>query len=876
MLTSWKVFLRDFSRLVRTPTLWILAIGVMITPALYSWVNVSAFWDPYKNTANIGVAVVNEDTGASSDLTGPLNVGGQLSDQLHENDALGWRFMSQEEADEAVRRGDVFAAITVPDDFSKSFISLFEGPYTQPTLHYQVNEKISAISPKITDQGASTLEQTIGATFNEQVAKAASDQLKNSGGQLSGRLQDASSNSADAFNQTADTVAGSREELSQVQGSIDDARPTIAAAQDTLDSVNETLAQAQSALGNVEAITAEVQGQLTSFSDDALGAYIQATSALAEGSATADAAVGSLSGQLEGSLSRVGAATQGAEAATQQTEQALSQLESLAANPALPPQAAADLRQSLADVKERNATNGQILQELDGVQDSASATLDSLNATSQALQEATASSREDSQELANSVNASLPALNSAISRVSGTAGQLSGSLNSQQALVEQSRGLLDGVDRQLVQASGVVSEFSNDLGNIEESLRTAQTDVLALGRSVAGDSILNTIQGLNSDDVSRFMSSPAEMERHAVFPVQHYGSGMSSLFTNLTLWIGAFMLLIIFRTEVDPKGVKNFTVAKAYLARFLLLAVFAVGQALIVSAGNLLIGVEHVSVFAYMGTTVAIGLCYLSIVYSLVSTFGHVGRGIAVVFAFIQIPGASGLYPIEMTPDFFRVVHPLLPLSYGIDAMRETVGGFYDGHYVRYMATLIGMAAVAYFAGSFLRRGLSSINLVINEQLAKGNLIVNEKVHLVSGRYRINDLLIALQDRSAFEETNDSRWRTLRENSRTAMLITIAVGALLLLALGAASYFNPDEKAVFFGLACLVTLIAVAVICFIEYIKQSLAQTGRLAELSEVELREQLREQSAHPHSYRLEVRDEEEEAVSGEVRGQQEHGDKS
>ncbi|MGO3087257.1 MAG: YhgE/Pip family protein [Corynebacterium flavescens] len=857
MLTSWKVFLRDFSRLVRTPTLWILAIGVMVTPALYSWVNVAAFWDPYKNTQNIGVAVVNEDTGAASDLTGPLNVGEQLVDQLRDNDKLGWRFLSQDEADEAVRRGDVFAAITVPENFSASFISLFEGPYNQPTLRYQVNEKISAIGPKITDKGANTLEQTIGATFNEQVASAATQQLKNSGGKLSDRLQDASTNSADSFGQTADTVAGSRGELDQVSERLAGARPTVAGAKDTLDSVSQTLSDAEKALDNVQSISSDVQGQLTSFSDSALDAYLQGTSALAEGSASANAAVGNVSGELEGALGRVGAATRGAEAATQQADQALEQLQSLASNPGLPPQTAADLRQALSGLQERNASNSQVLQDLGGVQDSASTTLDSLRDASQALKDATAQTQQDSRGLADSASTALPALNSAISRVGATAGRLSGSLASQQTLVEQAKGLLDGVDKQLGQAQGVLTDFSGNLGNIEDSLRTARTDVLGLGRAVAGDSILNTVEGLNTDEVARFMSSPAQMESHAVFPVQHYGSGMSSLFTSLTLWIGAFMLLVIFRTEVDPKGIKNITVAKAYFARFLLLAVFAIGQALIVSIGNLAIGVEHVSALAYVATTVAIGLCYLSIVYALVSTFGHVGRGIAVVFAFIQIPGASGLYPIEMTPDFFRVVHPLLPLTYGIAAMRETVGGFYDGHYVRYMATLIGMAAVAYLAGSFLRRALSSVNLVINDELAKGGLIVDEKVHLVSGRYRINDLLVALQDRSTFEKNNQSRWRSLRENSRIAMLITIAVAALLLLILGAASYFNEEEKAIFFGLACLVTLLAVGIICFIEYINQSLARTGHLAELSEDQLREHLHEQSAHPHAYRLEERDE-------------------
>ena len=82
MITSWKLFLQDFVRLWRTPQVWVILIGLMITPALYSWVNVSGFWDPYGNTEHLKVAVVNEDKGASSDLTGDIDVGGQMMEKL--------------------------------------------------------------------------------------------------------------------------------------------------------------------------------------------------------------------------------------------------------------------------------------------------------------------------------------------------------------------------------------------------------------------------------------------------------------------------------------------------------------------------------------------------------------------------------------------------------------------------------------------------------------------------------------------------------------------------------------------------------------------------------------------------------------------------
>ncbi|MDK8476558.1 MULTISPECIES: YhgE/Pip domain-containing protein [unclassified Corynebacterium] len=853
MITSWKLFLQDFVRLWRTPQVWVILIGLMVTPALYSWVNVSGFWDPYGNTEHLKVAVVNEDKGASSDLTGDIDVGGQMMEKLHNNDKLGWQFMDRGEAEHAVKSGDVFASIIVPEDFSSDFVSLFQGTYSQPTLEYQVNEKINAIAPKVTDTGSSTLETTISATFNENVAKSVSTELRNSGGDLSDRINSTAGNTANSFSETADTVANSRNSLADVNATIDDARPTIAQARTALGSVQTTIDDAQQALNQVTSLTDEVQKEVTSFADDATAAYIQGTTALADGTANANANIGSVTGRLNGALNRVDAATDGAQGILGQADKAIDQLAGVAALPALPPEISQQINQSVSDLRDRNNQNRAVLGELDSLNSDTNATLDSLNKTSELLDSMASQARDDSHGLRDDVANGLPKLNSALSNVSATAGRLSASLNSQKALVGQTDGLLGGVDGQLTHAQEVVKRFSVDLDRVEEGLRSARTDVIALSNTANNNTVLKSVNGLDTDHVSSFLSSPAEMESHAVFPVTHYGSGMSSLFINLTLWIGAFMLLIIFRAEVDPQGRRDLTINKAYFSRFLLLGFFAIAQALIVSIGNLVIGVEHVSATAYVLTSVFISLCYLSITYGLVSTFGHVGRGIAVVLAFIQIPGASGLYPIEMTPDFFRAVHPFLPFTYGIDAMRETVGGFYGTHYIRDIAALTGMAVVAYLVGTLLRRGLSNVTMLVNDELAKGGLVINEQVHLIGSRYRFTDLLYASADREGYQKSLDTKWMTARKNYSQLMKLTIAIGVALVLALVICSRFMPDQKAILFGIACLVALIAVAVICSLEYVKQSIAHDNRLADLSDEEIQQHLEHQRQNPNQYRLE-----------------------
>ena len=111
-----------------------------------------------------------------------------MSGELKRNHQLGWRFLDEKQAMEAVRSGDAYAAIVIPPDFSSDFLSLTTGTFVQPGLEYYVNEKANAIAPKITDVGASTLDDQINSTFVSTVSEAVSQQLKTAGTDAEDRL----------------------------------------------------------------------------------------------------------------------------------------------------------------------------------------------------------------------------------------------------------------------------------------------------------------------------------------------------------------------------------------------------------------------------------------------------------------------------------------------------------------------------------------------------------------------------------------------------------------------------------------------------------------------------------------------------------------
>jgi putative membrane protein len=60
---------------------------------------------------------------------------------------------------------------------------------------------------------------------------------------------------------------------------------------------------------------------------------------------------------------------------------------------------------------------------------------------------------------------------------------------------------------------------------------------------------------------------------------------------------------------------------------------------------------------------------------ALISTFGGVGRFLALIFVSLQLTSAGGTYPVETAPAFFRVLHDLLPMTYAVQGLRAGVAG---------------------------------------------------------------------------------------------------------------------------------------------------------------------------------------------------------
>ena len=185
---SFAIFKRDIKRLLMNPSPWwspwACASFPRCTPgttSLQTGIRTEiprALKSPSPTTIR----------GTQNDLVGELNAGDKVVDQLKENDQLGWTFVdSAADAKEGVESGEYYAAIVIPKNFSDNLVSMLDGNYHQPKLTYYVNEKKSAIAPKVTDTGANTIEEQINSEFVSTVAKTVAGIAKDAGVDLKGQ-----------------------------------------------------------------------------------------------------------------------------------------------------------------------------------------------------------------------------------------------------------------------------------------------------------------------------------------------------------------------------------------------------------------------------------------------------------------------------------------------------------------------------------------------------------------------------------------------------------------------------------------------------------------------------------------------------------------
>lgn len=833
MKTAFKILWRDIRRLLRNPVALVVVIGLIVLPSLYAWYCIQSNWDPYSRTSGIKVAVVNNDKAVHSDAMGTVDVGSQVEDTLRDNHDFTWEFVSEDQAQQKLAEGYYYAAIVIPEDFSKDFLSVLSGKAKNPTIGYYVNEKYSAVATKVTDAGAGTIERTINSTFVSTVSEAAAQVAQTAAKDAKSTVTSARSGvsaKVSRVNSKLDTV---RKDLKSTSKSIDGWRDTVSKADGTLDQVSSDIPALRQSLDDAQGDLKDVRAKANSLDAQFLGSLSSASLQLTKGSANASKELDESAASVKRIYGSTSTAASRLEALVRQNDATIADLKALNRS---------GLSSTISQLEERNDKLRSAAKSLRNTSDAIGRTGDGLYDASGQVSDAARSGSQALTETGTSFSRQVtPAVSSALDTYALVIGNLSATVDELEPQVVQLKKLMGQMDDVLVQTQKTLDSTADSLSATQDRLGNVVTDLDTIAGSLRMKQ-LSSLTGLDPDDVGRFMSSPVVLDTQVVYSVDPYGSAVAPFYTNLALWVGCFMLIAVLRAETDREGFPDMTAKQAFLGRYLLMVLLAVLQSVIMLAGELIMGVQCEQPALFMLAGAVISFAYISIVYSLAITFKHIGKALAVIMLIFQIPGSSGMYPIEMMPHFFQVLHPLLPFTYGIAALRECIGGMYGSAFADDLSFLLLLVVpVALFTGLVLRKYLLNINLLFDNRLRETDVMDREShgMPLRRSRYSLHNVMQVLLNTEEYRRALFDRAAKFdRAYPHIKRIGTLAVALLPILMIVVMSLFRVDGIDAKIIMLCAVLLVIIAVdsvLIFVEYMHDNLHYQLHMVEMDDGE-----------------------------------------
>lgn len=766
---SLQIFKRDVRRILRNPVALLVTLGICIVPCLYAWINIAANWDPYENTSDVPVAVVNEDKSVAMESMGEICAGDLMIDALKENDKIGWQFVDEAEALDGVRSGKYYAAIVIPEDFTSTLTGVLDGKTDKAKLKYYVNEKLNAIAPKVTDTGASTIETQIDEKFVATVGKVVSQKLNETVDKASGNsgsvktslnsvLQEVRSTLSDVDSKLSDLVAGLQNASTSLDNAANNLRKFDGKGAEVANTIGGTLNNLSQVRTNANDLMADIR--------KALGDAAAQVSSL---STQANADISSLTGDIATAQSQINAAIRALEndltdgqALTSKISSSRDRVRQI--NPT-----------SDSGISLRNDLERDLNLEFDlSVQltDAQTAKIDELRGIAQRLQTVADEVGNLTSNMNGKVQTATNALQGAqTSTISTSLSQISSSLDTFAGVarqIEASAKLLDPLIQQTVsicdQIGDTFDATTDALSGTQESTERvlsrvdALTDDLNAIESTATWAVVKQLTHSDPEAVYGFLEAPVTIEESRLFPVENYASGVAPFFTSLALWVGGIALIAIFKLEVDEEEVGPVRPWQAYFGRWLLLVLLGAFQAIVCCAGDLLIGIQCAHPWAFFLAAIVASFSFVNIIFSLAVAFKHIGKALAFLLIILQVPGSSGMYPIEMMPAFFQYLNPWLPFTYSNNAMREAIAGFYAHDLAYNLGILLVFVLPAILIGVSARGYLLNVNALFDRRLREtDHLMVSEPVAIEGNRFRLATVVKAVHSPKEYRETFEER-----------------------------------------------------------------------------------------------------------------------
>ncbi|GAA2988317.1 YhgE/Pip family protein [Streptomyces fulvorobeus] len=626
-------------------------VALLLLPLLYGALYLWSFWDPYGRLDRLPVALVNNDRGTT--VSGErLAAGDEITGKLRDSKVFEWHEVSSAEAGRGLEDGTYYLSLTMPSDFSARIASSSGDSPETGALQVRTNDAnnyiVGQISRTVFSEVRTAASTNASRGFLDRIFVSfsgihdATEKAAEGADELKGGISTAKKGSKDLANGLKDTKAGT----GRLAGGI----TTLDKGAGDLETGSRQVANGTQLLADrVNGIAADVRPFLKD-----------------NGRAIGDTArlVADASKSVRDDLGLLVAAAPTAAASAHTAADDLTEIHRTRCEDQLPPDpgvcpqlkramtAAADVAKVADDVNVLVTKENGDLKKLSG-------RLVTLQRQADALAKRSPDLATDLEYAVSKINA----LNTGAHKVAQGADALHTGL-------------------------GTAKTGSSALDTGVGKLTAGATD-LDSGLFRLGDGSASLAQGLNDgvgkipdysekdrDARTGVMADPVRLASKSLYTAPNYGTGFAPYFIPLSLWVGAmvaYMLIQPLNRRALAAGASAWRIALAGWLPVVAIGVLQVAALMSVLHWGLGLQMAHPA--ATMGFLTLVTCCFAAIVQWLNARFGAAGRILVLAFLMLQLTSAGGTYPVQTSPGFFGAIHPFLPMSYIVDALRRLITG---------------------------------------------------------------------------------------------------------------------------------------------------------------------------------------------------------
>ena len=690
-----EIFKSDIKEIFRKVNTWIIIIGLIFLPSMYAWPNILASWDPYSHTNNIKVAVISEDEGATVEGKN-VNLGESLITNLKGNKNLNWQFVSsKQQAENGVKIGDFYASIVIPKSFSSDITSITRGELKKATIEYTVNEKINAISPKITNSGASALANTIGKNFVEVANGVIFEKLHEAGVKFEENLP-AIEQVKEKINHLNDNFTNYENSLNELIGKVDRGYNVLNTIQGTLPEIDRAATNSimlanktNVTIKNIENFNEIMLKNINTQLDKVIeisGEVVKVAELIQKKPTNPEetkAKMKALDSRLEAAEKRLDIAKDIFEYLNSLSDQNLFQKQLTKINT------------MESDITKLRSLNKKIYSNIDNYDAiSTKVKADFLTTAKRVNYNSIDFKKKLNTEVAPLIKRVLTNADTKIRNVSSVISRAQAQIPTINAKISEAEVKIQTVQGKLLKLQGEMPEIKEKVQKLTGIVNKADGEIDT-------NALFNLLK-VDYKQQAEFFANPVQLKENQLYHIKNYGSAMTPFYTVLSIWVGALLMSSLLTTKVEDEENKYKPYQK-YFGRGLLFMIISLLQTLIITLGDMyLLGTQANSPYRFVIYALLISLLFSAIIYTTVCLLGNVGKAVCIILLVLQIGSSGGTFPIQMTSRFFQILYPKVPFTYSIGLLREAVGGVYIPAVNRDMKILLTYLVITLVGGAIL------------------------------------------------------------------------------------------------------------------------------------------------------------------------------